>query len=75
MLHDVAFDAWDDASGRLERFVVQVDAEGGDDAASQAALKAALFSPKFKIVSIAPAGAPQVVEAVAEGADAPQDAA
>ena len=74
MLHDVTFDVWNAAAGSNERHTVQVDADGGDDAASKGAVAAAAIGPAFKIIGIAPAGASVVVEAVVEGDDAPPEA-
>ena len=72
MLHDVTFDVWDAAASRSHRHTIQVDADGGDDAASKGAVDAALLSSgaPLKIIAIAPAGAAMVIAAAGEGEDA-----
>ena len=76
MWHDVTIDVYHPALG-AQRHVVQVDASGGDDAVSQAMVKAAELSGgmmSFKIVGVAPCGAPaHAPVAMAEGDDVPDD--
>jgi hypothetical protein len=76
MWHDVTIDVYHPALG-AQRHVVQVDASGGDDAVSQAMVRAAELSGgmmAFKIVGVAPCGAPpDAPVAMAEGADVPEN--
>lgn len=76
MWHDVSIDVYHPAHG-AQRHVVQVDASSGDDAVSQAMVKAAELSGgmmSFKIVGVAPCGAPaHAPVAMAEGDDVPDE--
>ena len=75
MLHDVTIDISHPGMG-MQRHVVQVDASGGDDAVSQAMVKAAELSGgmmAWKIVGVAPCGAPAHAPiAMGEGDDVPE---
>lgn len=55
MLHDVTVEVYDPGRGSY-REVVQVDAMGGDDAASMAAVEAARFSAgrTWRIIAVVP---------------------
>ena len=77
MLHRVEFDVWDPAMQKVRRDSVEVDADGGDDAASQGRVKAlGMFAGQgLKIVGVYPVDAPPSPVAVVEGAEAePMDA-
>ena len=67
MLHDVTVEWFDRAAGAIARAVTQVDADGGDDAASKGAIAAQLLvmDEPFKIVGVTAAPAPPIVEAPA----------
>jgi hypothetical protein len=75
MLHEITYELWIAAEARAERGTLTLDADGGDDAASRAQVEISTLYPGVacKIISIAPAGAAQVVEAAVEGAEAPAD--
>jgi hypothetical protein len=74
MWHDVTIDVYHPMHGG-QRHVVQVDASSGDDAVAQAMVKAGDLGGglmPFKIVGVAPCGAPpDAPVAMAEGADVP----
>lgn len=86
MLHDVTVEVYDPGRGAF-REVVQVDATGGDDAASMAAVEAARFTAGrvWRIIAVTPAApveaAPLPLKgkkrpapvAVPEGDDFPDD--
>lgn len=71
MLHDVTVAYFTPGRG-TERVVYQVDADGGDDAASKGRLRAAQDGRGFQIVGIVPAGEP-APSAAMEGAEAEPD--
>jgi hypothetical protein len=60
MYHRVEFDVWDPALQRVRRDFVVVDADGGDDAASQGRVKVLALFPGMgvKIIGIHPCDPP-----------------
>ena len=75
MLHSVDFDVWDPAAHRSHRASVVVDAVSGDDAVSQAQVKALGEYPGqgIKIVACYPVADQPPPAAAVEGAEADPD--
>jgi len=75
MLHDVTIDV-STPGGGVQRHIVQVDADGGDDAVSKAMIHAAALAggvSGWKICGVAPSGATVAAPVTAgEGDDVPE---
>lgn len=77
MWHDVTIDLFHPTQGS-RREVVKVDAVGGDDAVEKGMIEATALAAGllgYKIVGVAPSGAPPYAPmAIAEGDDVPDEA-